>query len=212
MTGLDHGGPVSVLGMTRSASWRCDPDIALMLRVQGDDTEAFAQLVTRYRTRIFGRFVRLLGDRQEAEDLTQEVFLRLYRHRKRYQPRARLATWLYHISRNLGANALRARQARHAIVSGLLDRDRIRAIPGVDGRPPSLNLERSEAAMVVRVAVGGLARRQRAAIELHQFQDCSYAEVAEELAMTPKAAKSLLYRARIQLRAALAPYLAQSLT
>src|SRR6266849_4289220 len=62
------------------ASWREDPDVTRMLRVQRDDPVAFAELVDRYRVRIFGHFLRRLGDRQEAEDLTQEVFLRLYRH------------------------------------------------------------------------------------------------------------------------------------
>src|SRR5262245_31616993 len=89
-----------------------DPEVALMLRVQADEAGAFAELAQRYWGRVFGHFCRQLGDRQEAEDLTQEVFLRVYRHRKRYQPRAKFATWLFHIIQNLVRNALRFRR-RH---------------------------------------------------------------------------------------------------
>src|ERR1700733_12809626 len=78
-----------------------DPEIRLMLRVQRDEAGAFAELVETFWQRIFGRFFRALHDRQEAEDLAQEVFLRLYRSRKRYQPRARFTTWLFHISQNV---------------------------------------------------------------------------------------------------------------
>src|SRR5438445_11475688 len=74
-----------------------DPDVRLMLQVQRDEPGAFETLINRYWARIFGHFFHRLGDRQEAEDLAQDVFLRLYRHRKRYQPRAKFATWLYHI-------------------------------------------------------------------------------------------------------------------
>jgi RNA polymerase sigma-70 factor (ECF subfamily) len=194
------------------ASWREDPDVVRMLRVQRDDAVAFAELVERYRVRIFGHFLRRLGDRQEAEDLTQEVFLRLYRHRKRYQPRARFATWIYHITHNLACNAIRSRQNRRQI--------RLDPAPGSDeiGAPatvrcqrdlsPSRSLEQAELSGVVRAAVSGLAQRQRTAVELHQFHNRTYAEVAAELDMSAKAAKSLLYRARGQLRLSLAGFMA----
>jgi len=188
-----------------------DPGVALMLRVQRDEPGAFAELVNQYWTRIFGRFYRCFADRQEAEDLAQDVFLRLYRARKRYQPRARFGTWLFHITQNVARNALRLRK-RHPCV-------RLNpAVPPDDDPPshpflsdgseaPSRSLELSELAGVVRAAVSDLAGRQRTAVELHQFQDRTYAEVAAEMEMTPKAAKSLLYRARIQLRALLTKYM-----
>src|SRR5215831_18275105 len=140
----------------RQSKYLGDPEVLLMTRVQAGDDRAFAELVERYRARVFGSFVKRLGDRQEAEDLTQEVFLRLYRSRHTYQPRARFATWLFHVSQNVARNALRSRR-----------------------------LERSELAGVVRSAVSSLADRQRAAVELHQFHDRTYAEVAAELEMTP---------------------------
>jgi RNA polymerase sigma-70 factor (ECF subfamily) len=200
---------VSPSGKRQSKSaerkYRMDPEVGLMLRVRQGDSKAFAELMDRYWMRVFGRFCRRLGDRQEAEDLTQDVFLRLYRARERYEPRARFATWLYHITQNVARNALRSRRRRPC---ARLDR-----MAGTDGEvfadgllfdrgdAPSEPLERAELAGRVRAAVSELGERQRTALELHQFQDRTYAEVAEEMDMSPEAAKSLLYRARNQLRA-----------
>ena len=183
-----------------------DPDVERMLRVQRDEPGAFTELIGHYWGRIFGRFYRQFNDRQEAEDLAQDVFLRLYRNRKRYRPQAKFATWLYHIARNVARNAIRTRRRRHLTPVGLL-------ASGEDEHPafhtladcrdtPCRPLERAEIAVVVRKAVATLVERQRTAVEL-QFQDHSYSEIAAELAMTPKAAKSLLYRARNQLRESL---------
>ena len=145
-----------------------------MLRVQDGDAMAFDELEKTYRTRVLGWFCRRLGDRIEAEDLTQEVFLRLYRARATYRPSARFSTWVFHITQNVARNALRTRKRR-----------------------PCVPLDTASA---------GLAGRQRAAVELHQFSDLTYTQVAAELDMTPKAAKSLLYRARNQLRVSLAAF------
>ena len=188
----------------RTRNYLDDPDVRLMLRVRDGDDAAFAELTERYRARVFGSFLRRLGDRQDAEDLTQEVFLRLFRYRARYAPRARFATWLYHIARNVARNAVRSRRRRPAVpldgagASGAFLADR--------GEEPSRPVERSELAGVVRAAVSTLAGRQRAAVELHQFEDRTYSEVAAELDMTAKAAKSLLYRARNQLRVTLGAF------
>ena len=73
-------------------------------------TLADSPFVAQFRASVFGRFFRQFGDRQEAEDLAQEVFLRLFRSRRRYQPRARFATWLFHVAANVGRNAVRRRQ------------------------------------------------------------------------------------------------------
>ena len=191
-----------------STGWREDPDVQLMHRVKGGDDEAFAILQEQYAPRVFGYFCKQLRDRGEAEDLTQEVFLRLYRSRLRYQARAKFATWIFHISQNVARNAHRSRRRRPclnldpeiATRRGLLE-----SATADSEATPSHALERDELAVQVRAAVAGLARRQRSAVELHQFHDRTYAEVAKDLSMTPKAAKSLLYRARNQLREMLLP-------
>src|ERR1700722_5611198 len=97
------------------ASWVADPDVCLMMRVRDGDETAFAELAERYGARVLGYFCRQLGDRAEAEDLTQEVLLRLYRARGPYEPRARFATWVFHITQNVARNALRSRRRRPAM-------------------------------------------------------------------------------------------------
>ncbi|HKA07225.1 MAG TPA: sigma-70 family RNA polymerase sigma factor [Gemmataceae bacterium] len=185
-----------------------DPEVDLMLRVQRDEPGAFAELVAAYWARVFGKFIRQVTDRQEAEDLAQDVFLRLYRSRKRYRPRAKLATWVFFIARNVGRNAMRRRRRKRLTPVGLpFDGDEF-ACAGCttdESAAPSRPVERAELAHVVRGAVATLNRRQRRAVEL-QFDDHSYSEIASALAMSPKAAKSLLYRARNELRFALVMY------
>jgi len=196
--------PAALLKSVRSC--KPDPDTEQMLRVQRDEPGAFAELVAHYWGQVFGRFYRQLGDRQEAEDLAQDVFLRLYRNRKRYRPRAKFATWLFHIARNVARNALRTRRRKPllpvAIAAGCDDEHPALSSLTDECDTPSRPLERAELAGAVRVAVATLIGRQRTAVEL-QFQDRSYSEIAAELDMTPKAAKSLLYRARNQLRLSL---------
>src|SRR5262249_55216826 len=107
--------PLRTLPHPAPARWRDDPEVVLMLRVADGDEAAFAELTERYTPRVFGHFCRQFGDRAEAEDLTQEVFLRLYRSRARYQPKARFGTWVFHIMQNVLRNALRNKR-RHPCV------------------------------------------------------------------------------------------------
>src|SRR5438105_3855835 len=138
--------------------WESEPEVRLMLRVKDDEPGAFAELLDRYWPRIFGRFFKQLGDRQEAEDLAQDVFLRLYRNRHRYQPRASFATWIYHIARNVARNALRSRRRRPCVSLGHLamwEHEELFAQrrPANPPETPSRPLERAEAAGAVRSAV-----------------------------------------------------------
>src|SRR4051812_37677281 len=95
--------------MTRT---RLDPDAARMVRARRGEVAAFAELVEKYWPAVVGRFVRQLGDRQDAEDLAQEFFLRLSGARRRYRVRARFSTWLFHVAANVARNALRSRRRR----------------------------------------------------------------------------------------------------
>ena len=193
------------------AGWLTDPDVRLMMRVRDGDESAFAELAERYGGRVLGYFCRQLGDRAEAEDLTQEVLLRLYRSRSTYEPRARFATWVFHITQNVARNALRSRRRRPSVNLDVRadDERRLEVLLADEGASPSRPLELHELAGIVRAAVADLDGRQRTAMELHQFADRTYAEVAAELDMTPKAAKSLLYRARNHLRTTLSRFMEQ---
>jgi RNA polymerase sigma-70 factor (ECF subfamily) len=190
--------------------WLDDPEVVLMLRARDGDTAAFTTLADRYQPRVFGYFCKQVRDRAEAEDLTQEVFLRLYRARARYQPKARFATWVFHVTQNVARNALRSRRRRPCVQLGppaAAEAALPEALLTDHGDSPTRPLERDELAGVVRGAVATLGGRQRVAVVMHQFEERSYAEVAFKLDMTPKAAKSLLYRARNQLRDVLAGFM-----
>src|SRR5688572_32377576 len=98
-----------------------DPDIRLMLRVRDDDPAAFGELVQLYQHRLVGIMHHLVGNAEEAEDLAQEVFLRVYRNRKKYSPQAKFSTWLFTIANNLALNALRNRSRKPAIPLNVRD-------------------------------------------------------------------------------------------
>jgi RNA polymerase sigma-70 factor (ECF subfamily) len=191
-----------------------DPDVRLMLRVRdADDAAAFGELVERYQHRLVGILHHLLGQAEGAEDLAQEVFLRVFRTRKRYHPQAKFSTWLFTIANNLALNALRSRQRKPTVPLPAQDSGPLGARPAeqlvVDrAGPPSQHLQEMELAAVVRQALEGLNERQRMAVVLNKFEDLNYAEVAEVMGLTPQAVKSLLSRARCRLRDALTAYLA----
>jgi RNA polymerase sigma-70 factor (ECF subfamily) len=180
-----------------------------MMRARRGDVAAFAELVERYWPAVVGRFLRQLGDRQEAEDLAQDVFLRLYRARRRYRARAKFSTWLYHVAGNVARNAIRSRHRRPSqslsqLCGPQLDDAFSQRYLHDRGDGPSRPLERAELAGQVRAALAALAGRQRLALEL-QCEDQSYREIAHRLALSPEATKSLLYRARQQMKETLAP-------
>src|SRR6476646_9353610 len=114
-------GSAALTGETSTQMALRDPDIRLMLRVRDDDNEAFAELVEVYHTRLVGVMQHLVGKAEEAEDLAQEVFLRVYRTRKKYHPKAKFSTWLFTIANNLALNALRSRQRKPSIPLNVRD-------------------------------------------------------------------------------------------
>jgi RNA polymerase sigma-70 factor (ECF subfamily) len=190
-----------------------DPDVRLMLRVRDvDDAAAFGELVEHYQRRLVGILGHIVGRPDEAEDLAQEVFLRVYRTRKRYHPRAKFATWLFTIANNLALNALRSRQRKPTVPlpgqeSGPLGLRPEEQLARDVGPAPSQQLAHQELAAVIRQALAGLNERQRMAVVLNKYEDLNYAEIAEVMGLTTKAVKSLLSRARCGLRDALTAYL-----
>jgi RNA polymerase sigma-70 factor (ECF subfamily) len=196
-------------GQTSAIMALRDPDIRLMLRVRADDQAAFGELVERYQHRLVGVMSHLVRHQQEAEDLAQEVFLRVYRTRHKYSPKAKFSTWLFTIANNLALNAIRDRQRRQA-VSLEVQESGIRAGgPASAGSapPPAHGLHQKELAEVIRRAMDDLNERQRVAVVLNKFEDMGYAEIADVMGLSTKAVKSLLSRARGKLREALLPYI-----
>jgi RNA polymerase sigma-70 factor (ECF subfamily) len=188
-----------------------DPDIRLMLRVRADEPGAFEELVDRYQHRLLAVMQHLVGNAQEAEDLAQEVFLRVYRSRKDYHPQAKFSTWLFTIANNLALNSHRRRLRKPSVNLDVSESGPLGPRPAenllYDRAPaPDHRLDHEELAAVVREALTHLNERQRVAVVLNKFEDMSYQEIAEVLQISTKAVKSLLSRARTQLRELLQPY------
>ena len=191
-----------------------DPDVALMLALQKGNDAAFAELVARHQSRIVALICRFVGNETEAEDLAQEVFLRVYRTRHRYQPKARFSTWLYRIAANISLNALRNRRRRLAISLPLtFDSDETQEgqtsehVRDPRETPPGARLEGDELRERVREAIDKLPETQRMAVVLNKYEDLSYDEIASVMECSTMAVKSLLARARTNLRDSLEYYL-----
>ncbi len=202
---------VAATGETSAQLALRDPDIRLMLRVRDDEAGAFEELVERYQHRLVGVMNHLVGNAEEAEDLAQEVFLRVYRARKKYRPRSKFSTWLFTIANNLALNALRSRQRKPVVPLPVNESGPLGARPeeqlAHDPRTgPMQKVQKQELAEQVRQALDGLNERQRMAVVLNKFEDMNYAEIAEVMGLTTKAIKSLLSRARMNLRVALSGY------
>ncbi|MEM9352952.1 MAG: sigma-70 family RNA polymerase sigma factor [Planctomycetota bacterium] len=188
-----------------------DPDVRLMLKVRDDDADAFAELMCRYQDRLVSLMMHHLGRRDLAEDLAQDVFLRVYRARKRYVPGSKFSTWLYTIANNVALNALRGLARRKEVnvtpsPSGELSRPSVQAM-AASGLMPTRQAASSELRDVVKLAIAELGERQRMAVLLNKFEHLSYEEIAEVMEMSPQAVKSLLSRARMKLKELLEPYL-----
>ena len=186
-----------------------DPDVRLMLRVRADEPGAFAELVEQFQHRLVAVMHHVIGDATEAEDLAQEAFLRVYRARKKYRPRSKFSTWLFTIANNLARNSLRSRQRKP--VTPLVSNESGPSGPQEqmvrDNRSgPMQKVQRKELAGLIQEALAALSERQRVAVVLNKFEDMNYAEIADVMGLTTKGVKSLLSRARINLRAALAGY------
>ncbi len=185
-----------------------DSDLELMLRVRRGDVESFEVLLHRYRFSLVNYFSRLLRDRALAEDLAQEVFLRVYQARHRYQPEARFTTWLYRIATNLALNAIRDRKGGCRPAEAEDSEGDPLASRIVDSRPTAeQQLMQSDRERIIREAVEALPENQRAAVILHKYQEVDYRQIAKILRVSESAVKSLLFRAYESLRVRLEPLL-----
>lgn len=186
-----------------------DADTELMLEVRDGDDEAFATLVRRYQSRVVGLAYRYIGDRESAEDLAQEAFLRVYKARERYEPRAKFSTWLYRIVVNLCLNEIRWRKGRPAMALAVATETSSNLnVDVTDNEPePIQTMQDAELAETIREIIGTLPENQRIAILLNKYEGLSYIEVAESMELSVMAVKSLLTRARVKIKEKLAPFL-----
>jgi RNA polymerase sigma-70 factor (ECF subfamily) len=173
-------------------------DVELMVRLGAGDMAALGVLAERYQDRVLSLSYRFLGDWHQAEDVTQEVFLRLRRAARRYQPQAKFTTWLYRIVYNLSVDQQR-RGARDAATLGAVE------VEGEDAASDE-SAEKAELARRVRDAVGALSERQRRVVILHRYEGLSHTEIGEVTGWSKSAVESLLVRAYENLRKKLAEY------
>jgi RNA polymerase sigma-70 factor, ECF subfamily len=182
-----------------------DFDAELMVRVKEGDGASFAVLLEKHRSPVIHFLYRMVQNQAVAEELAQEVFLRVYRSRGTYEPTAKFTTWLFRIATHLALNSLR--DGRNERLQERLDSDSGEpAARQVSDRRPSV-----EAVMVnevrteeIRQAVARLPEKQRAAVLMHKYQEMEYSQIAKILNCSESAVKSLLFRAYETLRARLA--------
>jgi len=200
-------------GVTYTVEAMARSDVQLMLDVKAGDQASFDFLLRKYRSPLVNFLNRMVRDQATAEDLAQEVFLRVYRARKQYTPSAKFTTWLFRIATNLALNSVR--DNRHHKMGISLD-----APPaGEDSAPMELKaremridermIERHRVE-VIRRAIWSLPEKQRAAVVLHKYEEMDYAEIAGILECSEGALKSMLFRAYETLRVELAPLVNQT--
>jgi RNA polymerase sigma-70 factor, ECF subfamily len=191
-------------------------DVQLMLDVKAGDEQSFALLLQRYRTPLVNFLYRMVRGREQAEDLAQEVFLRVYRARKDYVPSAKFTTWLFRIATNLALNSMRDNRYQRMEIS--IDapvttdaEDGDERTLDVAEQNPNIEQHLIEEARrkMIRHAIDKLPEKQRAAVLLHKYQELDYNEIAKILDCSESALKSLLFRAYEALRVELAPLVAQ---
>lgn len=189
-----------------------DPDVQLMLRVKGGDDDAFAQIVQKYQSRLIGVFANMFADTALAEDLAQEVFLRIYRARQGYEPTAKLSTWIFQIANNLASNSRRSKGRKKEVQFQLGNSGSQSlnlgegGVADKSGLMPTRQIDKNELQERVQQALGHLNERQRMAVLLHRFEGMSYADIADTMQLSTQAVKSLLSRARENLREVLETY------
>jgi RNA polymerase sigma-70 factor, ECF subfamily len=191
-------------------------DVQMMLDVKAGDEASFDFLLQKYRSPLVHFLNRMVRDSATAEDLAQEVFLRVYRARKQYTPSAKFTTWLFRIATNVALNSVRDTRYQKMEVSldapATEDEDSApRELPAREMRIDQHMVERDRNE-IIRRAICSLPEKQRAAVLLHKYEEMDYIEIAKILDCSEGALKSLLFRAYETLRVQLAPLVSQSVT
>jgi RNA polymerase sigma-70 factor, ECF subfamily len=188
-----------------------DLSTALMLRVKEGDIKAFEQLVELHQNAIIGTVARMLNNVDDAHDIAQQVFLRVWKSAPRYEPTAKFTTWLFTITRNLVFNETRRRSRRKEVpIEAESDDDQPLQFANLSTPGPDQQAQQDELENALDHAIAALPEKQRLAVLLRRHQELPYDQLCEILKMSLPAVKSLLFRARTELRKRLASYLDDS--
>jgi len=188
---------------------RDESDEQLMLNAGQGDRNAFDELVRRYSSRMVNVAYQVLGDRELAEDVAQETFLRAYKSAARYRQISKFSTWLYTIALNLCRNELRRRKFKTYSLEGMAERDedsKIRIDIPDEKTQPDLDMERKEAGTLVRQAVEKLPEKFKTPLVLRDIQELTYEEISEILNLPEGTVKSRINRGRMRVKEILKPY------
>lgn len=179
-----------------------------MARIKTGDTEALRELIEAHQHRVIGTVAKMLGDDSDAEDIAQQVFIRVWKSAARYEPTAKFTTWLFKITRNLVFNELRRRKRHpaHSLDAATED-DRPMQAPDPGTKAPDDTLLNEEMQAAIQKAIDELPEIQRMAIVLRRYDDIPYEDIGEILGLSVPAVKSVLFRARTELREKLKRYL-----
>lgn len=180
-------------------------DTELMLRVKQGDEGAFRRIVETYHKSILNLCFRYLESQEDAEEIAQDVFIHLYKSADRYEPRAKLTTYLYRIAVNLSLNRIRDRKwKRFVSLDFLREGNKPNSPYSSHFGDPDVLLEQKEEANAIRKAIDTLPQNQRTAVILKRFQELSYEEITQVMGCSLSAVESLLHRAKQNLRKKLA--------
>lgn len=179
-----------------------DSDVILMKRIAHGDLLAFRRLVERHQKGLLNFIYRYTGDRLLAEDITQEVFLRVHKSAPYYKPKAKFSTWLFKIATNLCLNELRSKNPPAVSLTDLDQSETNPLTPNhlLEKSKPDSILEARELGMAILDAIGMLPEKQRVAFLLHRYEDKTYGQISEIMDCTVSAVESLLFRAKQNLR------------
>jgi RNA polymerase sigma-70 factor (ECF subfamily) len=188
-----------------TAAAALDFDAELMLRVKAGDDASFGVLLEKHRSSVVHFLYRMVQNHAVAEELAQEVFLRVYRSRSTYEPAAKFTTWLFRIATHLALNSLRDGKSER-LQERLDDDTGDLPVRQVSDRRPSVEQSMVYQAKLdeIRRAIGALPQKQRAAVLMHKYEEMEYSQIAKVLSCSESAVKSLLFRAYETLRARLA--------
>ena len=189
---------------THGAEWSQLSDAEIMIRVGDGDDAGFSILIEKYRKQIVHFMFRMTRNQAVAEELAQEVFLRVYRSRQSYRAEAKFSTWLYRIATNLGVNHARDTKHERTAHNVYLDQPDPETGTSPDVADSTLSAEqqlvRDERMNAIRKHVMALPERQRSAVLMHKYQEMDYKEIGQVLKLSESATKSLLFRAYQTLR------------
>jgi RNA polymerase sigma-70 factor, ECF subfamily len=208
-----QGEPAQAVRNGGPADWRAMTDAEIMLRVREGDDAGFNFLIEKYRKPIINFMYRMVHNQAVAEELAQDVFLRVYRSRETYRAEAKFTTWLYRIATNLGVNHARDTKHERSAQTIYLDQpdQETGTTPDVADVRPGAEEEmvRDERMRAIRKHVMALPERQRTAVLMHKYQGLDYKEIGAVLHLSESATKSLLFRAYQTLRERLKDFVEQ---